>query len=150
MNSGYFVFAISVGFAAVLQGALNRRVAQAWGLPAVAMLNSLVVLAASLALYVAARNGLTGNDLFRHRAEAFSQMRWWHIAPGMLGLMIVLGLPLSISKLGAQATFALVVAGQMITGIMWDRMVEGIAISAWRLGGLLLVMAGAALVNVRS
>ncbi|MBL8678280.1 MAG: DMT family transporter [Myxococcales bacterium] len=149
MNVVVLALAVLVGVASVIQAALNRRISAAWGLPAAIVLNALVLVTCATILYALSRAGATPSELFRPKPEAFSNPRWWYLLPGLLGLVIVAALPLAISKVGALQIFVTVVAGQMLAGLVWDKIVEGVAITPSRVAGVLLVIVGAAIASVR-
>ena len=150
MNGPIVVLSLLVGAAAVLQGALNRRVAAAWGLPAAIAFNTLVLLPCALGLLALARADVLPGDLLRPRSEAFTSPRGWYLLPGLLGMFIVTALPLAIGRIGATQVFVTVVAGQMAASLVWDRVAEGIAPSALRVAGVLLVTVGSYLASRRS
>jgi uncharacterized membrane protein YdcZ (DUF606 family) len=150
MNAPVLALAVLVGFAAVFQGALNRKVAAAWGLPAAIVLNATILLVCAAGLLALSRAGASNSELFRPRPEAFTHARWWYSLPGLLGFVIVAALPFAIARVGALNVFVSVVAGQMFAGLLWDRYVEGIAINGWRVAGVTLVIAGAGLATVRA
>ncbi len=150
MNGPIVALSLLIGAAAVLQGALNRKVAAVWGLPAAIALNALVLLPCALGLLALARAGVLPGELLRPRAEAFVNPRGWYLLPGLLGMFIVTALPLAIGRIGATQVFVTVVAGQMVASLAWDRGVEGIAPSALRLFGVGLVTVGAYLASIRS
>lgn len=149
MNVAVLALAVLVGCASVMQAAINRRISAAWGLPAAIVLNALVLVSCAAVLYALSRSGATPGELFRPKPEAFSNPRWWYAAPGLLGLVIVAALPLAISKAGALQVFVTVVAGQMLAGLVWDKVVEGIAVTPSRIAGIALVIVGAAVASIR-
>jgi transporter family-2 protein len=150
MNAPTLALSLLIGAAAVLQGALNRKVAAAWGLSAAIALNTLVLLPCTLALLGLARAGVLSSELFRPRAEAFAHPRVWYVLPGLLGMLIITALPLAIARVGAMQVFVTVVAGQMVASLVWDRVAEGIAPSPLRIAGLALVTVGAYLASIRA
>ena len=72
------------------------------------------------------------------------------ILPGICGLLIVFGIPFGMSQMGAVKLLIGVVAVQLLVAAVWDRMIEGISVDPWRLLGIGLAIAGAAIVATRS
>ncbi len=137
-----------IGIVSVLQAALNRRIATSWGLIPAALLNASIFLLLAVVCYLWAR---TGRGPFADWTLPLSlrEMKWFWLLPGFFGLLIVLGLPWSIARVGALTTFIVLVASQMMASAMWDRWVEGLPMSGTRLFGALLAIVGAALVAWR-
>ncbi len=137
-----------IGIVSVLQAALNRRIAASWGLIPTALLNASIFLLLAAICYAWA---VTGRGPFADWALPLSlrDMKWFWVLPGFFGLLIVLGLPWSIARVGALTTFIVLVASQMLASAVWDRLVEGLPISGTRLFGALLAIIGAALVAWR-
>ena len=69
--------------------------------------------------------------------------RWWFFIPGALGLGLVVGLPLAISRWGAMHTFLWVVATQIVLSAAWDLMAEGQDLSQRRILGGAIALVGA-------
>lgn len=130
---------ILLGASAVLQGSLNRRITDQWGLAPTAFLTSVVVLVISGVYWWLMPRGPLGT------LEGFSlsQFKLWWLLPGIFGFAIVAGLPWVISKIGAGGAFVLIVSGQMVVGLLWDRFVEGLPLTPQRLGAAGLAIAAA-------
>jgi transporter family-2 protein len=67
----------------------------------------------------------------------------------MLGFGIVLGFPLAFSKAGALVVMMGVIAGQILTGILWDTLVDGKTVSWNQIIGALLVVGGTLLTMLK-
>jgi len=75
---------------------------------------------------------------------------WWWIPLGLLGLVVVAAIGYSGARLGALATLALLVAAQLITGLVLD-VRGGSVVLDWRQPlGILLVLGGTVLIAARS
>lgn len=131
-----------LGSLSVLQAGLNKKIAQAWGLPAATWLNAFVLFfSASVLLWLISQNKIQGFN-FQFRAELFS---WWFLIPGLLGLALVFGGPYSMQKWGATHTFTLFISAQLLTSIIWDLKVENVSIAPSRYLGIAITWLGALL-----
>ena len=132
-----------VGLSTVVQGGLNRRLARLWGLPAAALLNSSVLLAACLGLYWIARTrGETLPEFLRLRSSAEGGVGAWIVIPGLCGLLIVTAIPWSIQQVGAATTFLWIIVAQLVGSLAWDALMEGAGLAWPRILGALLAAAG--------
>ncbi len=118
MNSG-IVWAVLLGFAAVLQGISNRYVSIAWGHANATMLNMTITVVLAGLYVMAVRTG-TVVELGFAASDRTVSFSWWWLIPGLLGFFIVAGIPYAIEKIGAGTAFILMVAGQVIFSIGWD------------------------------
>ncbi|MEM6955132.1 MAG: DMT family transporter [Myxococcota bacterium] len=141
MNAATLV-SLSLGSMAVLQAALNRRIATAWGLAPAILLNGIVVLVLCGAFYGAARRGWI--DAVAEGASVGSMSLTW-LLPGVFGFLLITGLPWAVGQIGATRVFVGVVFAQMATSLIWDRLVESIALTPSRILGAVLCAAGVAL-----
>lgn len=139
-----FVVPFALGIAAVLQATLNRQVAAHNGLAAATALNMAVagLCAAAFAAWCAARGDTTG--ALRWSADPGAFRVWW-LVPGVVGFLIVLGLPWSVHRIGALSTFVALVGAQMLTSALWDLFVGGIPLSSTRIAGATCTIAGVVL-----
>jgi bacterial/archaeal transporter family-2 protein len=139
---------VMLGVMSVFQATLNRQIAREWGLAAVALLNTVVVLALSLGFlaYCLLRGSESG--LLRVSFDA-SLLRSWWLLPGCFGCALVLGLPWAVERLGALQVFVGLIGAQVVASAVWDHLAEGIPLSAPRGVGALLAVASVLLVNWR-
>ena len=136
-----------LGVAAVLQGGLNRQVAGQWGLGGAALFNTLVLLAAvGVLLAVLKTRPEALPEMFQIKGSLGLVRGWW-ILPGLFGFALVTGIPFAIQRLGAFPVFIGILVGQMIASLAWDAMLEGRPVTAIKVGGALLAIAGALLVG---
>lgn len=135
-----------LGVAAVLQATLNKEIAAHTGLAAATALNMVVAaaLAITLAVFCSVRAEASGPLRWSVEATAF---RLWWLVPGVVGSLIVLGLPWSVQRIGALSTFVALVAAQMLTSALWDRYATGIPLSPARIAGALCTVAGVVLLS---
>mgnify|MGYP000844814393 CR=1 FL=1 len=138
------------GLATVVQGGLNRRLSETNGLAMATLINGVATLVVAAALY-----GLIlvwpqkFPELLHVRGNLGSDFRAWYVVPGILGFIIVVGLPLSIAYIGATKTFLIMLGFQMLGSLAWDAFLEGQAISTARLVGVALALGGATLAALR-
>lgn len=130
-----FSIPVLLGVLAVLQAGLNRRIADVWGLSGATLLNSLMFFLVALVLYF--------GDVMTNPKASIHDFKFWFAIPGVLGLAIVVGLPLSMSKWGAMNTFLWLIASQIVASAFWDFLVEGEPFSWKKLIGGGVAIAGA-------
>jgi transporter family-2 protein len=137
-----YVVPLLVGAATVVQGGLNRLVADKWGLAPTVLWNNAWILVLSLAFWIIVRSA-PGSfpDLFVGKG-AWADIRWWWMVPAFGGVIIVAGIPWAIARLGALPVLVGIVASQMVVGLLWDALVEGQPITALRVVGATLAVAG--------
>ncbi|MCP3063840.1 DMT family transporter [Myxococcus sp. K38C18041901] len=133
------------GLAVVAQGGLNKRFAGQWGLLSAVLMNMVVATVATFAVYAVAR---TVPGLWPEAGAAegrFSGFTPWHLLPGLCGVVIVVGMPWAIGRLGAVQSVLLLMAAQLVTSLIWDAMVEGRPATTARVLGSAVAFAGAAI-----
>ncbi|MCE9671990.1 DMT family transporter [Myxococcus stipitatus] len=132
------------GLAVVAQGGLNRRFASQWGLLGAVLLNMVVATVVVIAVFAAARSmpGLWPGASAEGRFSGFTP---WHLVPGLCGVVIVLGMPLAIGRLGAVQSVLLLMAAQLVTSLVWDALVEGRPATVARVVGSAMAFTGAAI-----
>ncbi len=105
-----------------------------------------VQLVLSLAILLVARSGWGG------LGGAFRTPAWMWLG-GVMGLTVVFAITFAQPRIGATATIGILIAGQLVMGLLIDRFglfgVDQIAISPVRLAGVALLGIGAALSLVR-
>lgn len=134
------------GLAVVAQAGLNRRFAGQWGLLGAVLMNMVVATVATFAVYAVTRAvpGLWPEASPGHtRFEGFTP---WHVLPGLCGVLIVIGMPWAIGRLGAVQSGLLLIVAQLVTSLIWDAMVEGRPATLARVVGSAVACVGAAIV----
>jgi transporter family-2 protein len=139
---------VCLGAGAVAQAAMNRQIAERWGLAPAAILNTSVAIACSLGLLAYCLASAARVGLLRVSFDVASFRAWW-LLPGLFGFGIVVGLPWAVGKAGALPTFVSLVAAQMVTSALWDRFVYEIPLNASRAVGAALAVASVLLVSNR-
>ncbi|WP_291270559.1 DMT family transporter [Geothrix sp.] len=142
----FILMAFVIGLVIPLQSAINSSLRDT--LHSGSVLAALVSFAVgTLALLVA--SVLTGQPFAA--LGGLPRVAWWEWLGGALGAFFVFGSTLLAPRIGVAAMIALIVAGQVISSLVFDRYgllglpVRGI--SGIRLAGAVLILAGAVLVN---
>ncbi len=78
-------------------------------------------------------------------ARAFAA---YDVLPGLFGFFIIAAMPWAIERVGATRVFIGIIAAQLVVSLLWDFYVEGIRVSAWRIAGGALALAGTALATL--
>jgi bacterial/archaeal transporter family-2 protein len=145
-TAGYFLLAFLAGAALPIQVGLNGELAHWVGSPVRASLISVAVstLALGMLTLVAFRGWPSLSKL--------SGVPWWVWLGGLLGAFYVTGSILTGPRIGAVAFAAAVVSGQLVASVVldnygWVGFTEK-AVTPGRIGGVILVAAGVALVRV--
>lgn len=137
---------LSLGLAAVLQAALNRRIAVHIGLPQSVMLTNVVAFLCALALSLIMRSFPS----LLPQGFAAQQPMWrpalWYVVPGLCGFAFILGMPISFGRLGVFQSLLLLIASQLVVGLLWDQLVEGRPVTGLRILGACITLFGAGLV----
>ena len=149
MNSALLISFV-LGGLAVLQVGLNKRIGGVMGLTQAVILNAGVLLVVAIAFFVYARLTRAEWGGWLSGSGGIADFQWWWVIPGMCGLTLVAGMPWAMQRIGALQTFVVLVAAQMLFSILWDQFAEGVAISAPRVIGATLAIAGAAVTTLRS
>ncbi len=140
---------IFLGFAAVLQGGLNRQIAMKWGITSAILLNCVVIFALSSIFFVMVKffPQLFPTEL--RIKEFLGPFSWWFVLPGFFGLCLVAGIPLLIAEIGALRLFVGLVTGQIVGGFLWDLSQEGFSVTPARIGGAILAVVGLYLTSMK-
>lgn len=142
----FILMAFVIGLVIPLQSAINSSLRDT--LHSGSVLAALVSFAVgTLALLVA--SVLTGQPFAA--LGGLPRVAWWEWLGGALGAFFVFGSTLLAPRIGVAAMIALIVAGQVISSLVFDRYgLLGLpvrSISGIRLAGAALILAGAVLVN---
>ena len=133
-----------LGILVVFQPALNRQIMDRNGLGVAILTNhtTLFVLAmVSLGIILALGDRVP--DILRPRAE--NGLQWWYLIPGLIAFTLTALVPFAITSVGAVATVVGMLAGQLLTSLVWDAVAEGRPPTWPRVIGMMLAMAGALL-----
>lgn len=140
------LFLICAGMGLVIQNTLMVRITQTSSTILIAMLlNSLVGIVLFISILLI-KNGVAGVN------ELASSVKWWTLIPGLLGSFFVFASINGYQHVGAATTIAVLVASQLIGGLVLD-VIRNHGV-AWRalvgpLCGAVLLVIGAWLVARR-
>lgn len=147
MGLFWSVLGILSGSFIAVQAPINSQLARGLGLPVAAAAFSFFSGAVVLAIATLVLTRVQGISL-----DWKAPAPWLFVGGGVLGASYVTISTLLIPRIGAAALMALIVAGQLIAGMMMDRIgFLGMAvreISLGRVAGAVLLMAGAALIRL--
>ena len=108
------VFPVAAGIGLVVQNTLMVRITQSSSTILIAMLlNSLVGIVLFVSILLV-KNGFAGFS------ELVSTVRWWTLIPGLLGSFFVFASISGYQYVGAATTIAVLIASQLIGGLMMD------------------------------
>jgi transporter family-2 protein len=141
----YVLFAFAAGVALPVQFGINAQLASWLESPVRAAFVSFLI--GAIVLGVAA--ALVFKPL--PSVSRLGHAPWWVWAGGAFGAFYVAGSIVAAPRLGAAALIAVIVAGQSLASVVVDHFgwvgFEPKHVSAGRIGGMALVLAGAALVR---
>ena len=138
---------IAAGMLIALQAPINAQLARGLGMP----------IAAAAASFVAGTVVLIALTLVVSQAQGTSiawrvPPLWMFVVGGCLGAAFVTCALVLTPKLGAAATMAFIVAGQLLTGLVLDRMgyfdLAVREITLGRMAGAVMLLAGALLIRL--
>lgn len=139
-------FLVAAGIGLVVQNTLMVRITQSSSTILIAMLlNSLVGIVLFVSILLV-KHGLAGFS------ELVATVRWWTLIPGLLGSFFVFASISGYQYVGAATTIAVLVASQLIGGLVMDVVrSQGVAIKALigPVCGAVLLVIGAWLVARR-
>ena len=148
--TGWLVLGLAAGAALPVQGAVNARLRAATDEPVAVALVSFLVAAVTISVVLVALVALGRTPPPRRPTAA---MPWWGWVGGLCAAGYVTGTFLLIPLIGAAVAVALTVTGQQVVAAVldargWLRMPRR-PMTVLRWGGLLLLVAGSLLVQLR-
>lgn len=146
MQTVYALLALSIGFVVPLQAAVNNQLKITLGGSTVmAALVSFACGTLTLAVVALALQEKWGS------LGQLVRTPWWQLTGGAMGALFVFGTTLLAPRLGFAAMMALIIGGQLMASLAFDRIgLLGIPIrelTGPRVAGALLTVVGVALVN---
>ncbi|HEY8278713.1 MAG TPA: DMT family transporter [Bdellovibrionota bacterium] len=138
------LLSLAIGALGVLQNTLNRQLAPRFGLPSVLMVNSLVMVGCGTIFYLLVKMLPQESLPPLYRVGPGLRSDPFLLLPGLFGFFIVATVPWAIERMGATRVFIGIIAAQMVVSMLWDWRMENVSVSAWRILGALLALAGAA------
>ena len=147
MGIVWSVVGILAGALIALQGPINAQLARGLGMPVAAAAASFVAGSALLILITLVLSQAQGVTI-AWRVPPL----WMFLAGGCLGAIFVTCALILTPKLGAAATMAFIVAGQLLAGLLLDRLgyfdLAVRELTLGRVGGAVLLLAGALLIRL--
>lgn len=142
------IIPLILGSITILQGAINKQVAGKLGVVHTALIGNAATLVICIAVYFwAKQNEETLPPILKVKMP-ITTYEWWFIFPAIFGFLIVAGMPLAISKLGAVKVTVGLVAAQMITSSLWDIFVESTPLNWQKAIGILLALSSVLVIQM--
>lgn len=146
MQLPYFLLALIIGLIVPLQSAVNNQLKGViGGSTLLAALLSFSIGTLTLAL-IALLSGQKWAGLAN-----LGNASWWMLTGGLMGALFVFGTTLLAPKIGVAAMVSLIISGQIIASLLFDRFgILGLPvreIGSLRILGAVLIAAGVLLVN---
>ena len=146
MNALLLLFAFFIGCVIPLQAIINNSLRISLGSGAVLAATVNFVIGSVVLVAVSALSGEKLSSVFK-----LSSVAPWQLVGGLLGAMFVFGTTLLAPRIGVATMLSLVVAGQVLASLVFDRAgILGMTVrelSTPRVMGAVLVIAGVLLVN---
>ncbi len=131
---------IVIGCVGILQGTINRQVANHIGVAQATLLSNVLTVIICIGFYFLVKTSPTlVPDFFQIKAP-ITTFKWWFIFPPIFGFCIVAGMPFAFAKLGAVKVSVLLIAAQMATSVVWDIFVEDIGINLMKFAGIIFAL----------
>jgi transporter family-2 protein len=131
-----------LGILVVFQPALNRQIMDRHGLGyAIVTNHTTLFVLAMISLGITLALGDRIPDILRLRTG--ERLQWWYLIPGVIAFTLTALVPFAITSVGAVATVVGMLAGQLLTSLVWDAVAEGRPPTWSRVIGMSLAMAGA-------
>ena len=138
---------VIVGMATIFQAAINKKIGMKLGVIHATTLTNFFGLVYSLILFYLIKGLNFHKGSFFASNYSLAEFEWSYLIPALFGVVIVIGIPFSIFKIGAVSTTVLMVAAQLITSAFWDARFEGLPITTPKMLAIALALAAVVLVN---
>lgn len=143
----YFLAPIAIGFMSVLQNTLNKQVSPQYGLAMILVVNAIMILLATGTLLLAVTYMPGRFGTFLAGSGVPFEFKWWFIFPGLFGFAVIFGIPYCMNQIGALAVFIVFVTAQVVGSMLWDNLVDGVPLTATKIAGAVIALAGVVLVS---
>ena len=138
----YFLLPIAIGISIVLQGSFNRDMAVNFGLATTVLLNAAVFFFASVAFYAWVRLAPQYFPVFIQTRTTDTPFHWLYLLPGLFGLVIVVGVPWSLERIGPSNTFLFLIITQIVLSVAMEAYDLQASPAIMKLAGAALVVLG--------
>ncbi|MEM7646215.1 MAG: DMT family transporter [Pseudomonadota bacterium] len=136
-------FSILAGVFGVWQAGMNKVVADSLGFTASLLFNGLFFLAFNSIFFAIVFLKPKAFPSEFTIQWALSDFKWWWVVPGFMGFALVMGLAVSVGRIGAVQTFVISIAAQIFASMAWDMWQGDHSISKLRLAGAVVTLIGA-------
>jgi uncharacterized membrane protein YdcZ (DUF606 family) len=139
------LLSMMAGAFGVWQAGLNKVVADSLGFTASLLLNGVFFLICNFVffLYVYAKPSTVPAEFTIQ--WAFHDFKWWWLIPGFMGFALVMGLAVSVGRIGAVQTIVFSIAAQVLASMAWDYYVSDVQVTKLRMLGAAITLVGAVL-----
>lgn len=137
-----------IGCAGILQGTMNRQVAMHIGVAQATLITNAVTVLICIAFYILVKSQPELVPEFFQVKAPLSTYKWWFIFPPIFGFCIIAGMPFAFAKLGAVKVTVLLIAAQMATSVIWDFLIEGIALNTLKIAGVICALVSVTLITI--
>lgn len=141
----FYLLPVAIGVAMTIQSGINAELRTAINNPLLAAFLSFLggIMVLGIMLFFSKQSMPSW--------ENYAGISWYKYTGGLLGAFVVYAVIVSVHRVGAANMFVLIVAGQLLTAVLMDHYgwlgLKENHISVQKLLGILLVVAGAYLVN---
>jgi transporter family-2 protein len=137
----YYVLALLAGLAVAVQTGANAQLRLAVHSPIITACISFLVGTTVLLLYV-----LIANRQYIPEFSVVSQISWWKWIGGIMGVIYITTVVVVAPKIGAANTLGFIVAGQLISAVLFDHFgwigFPVRSINLWRILGVVFLILG--------
>lgn len=142
------LLSIMAGAFGVWQAGMNKVIADSLGFTASLLFNGVFFLLfnALFFVYVYLRPKTLPPEFSIQ--WAFADFKWWWLVPGFMGFALVMGLAVSVGRIGAVQTIIISIAAQVFASIAWDLYAGDVNLNKWRLAGAGITLLGAILATI--
>lgn len=142
------IFSILAGAFGVWQAGMNKVVADSLGFSSSVLLNGFFLFFFNLLFFIlVVLKPKTFPAEFSVQWN-FQEFKLWWIVPGLMGFVLVLGLAVSVGRIGAVRTFVIAIAAQIFASMLWDFWAGDQELNKLRLVGAFITLCGAVLATI--
>lgn len=135
-----YIIPLLIGVLGIFQGALIKNMALEIGMAHATLIATTITFFLAVGLFFLVRGNAQIFPSFFSLKHSFTYFRWWYLIPGLITFFILLFFPSAMNELGAVKVTILVVAGQIIFSTFWDFFIENIAITLFKLLGIVFAI----------